>query len=208
MSEGVSELESLRFQNEQLRKDLVQVTSALTELREQNETYRNNFEQVKQALLRVQSENEDLRRMNSETIDAKLAIERSHEEQCRAWRAQVEQKRREFQDLQATIMQPRDMDAMRRKVRTLRCSHGSTRVQHMPCRERRAEARGGPAPRLHLHASLHSCLQRAVEELETCTTHMSIHLSTYSLQLSTHILNHTSMKISTLGRRRARGPAP
>jgi hypothetical protein len=72
-TEGVSELESLRFQNEQLRKDLVEVTGALTELREQNETYRNNFEQVKNALLRVQSENEELRRLNTEVSSAMRA---------------------------------------------------------------------------------------------------------------------------------------
>jgi hypothetical protein len=72
--------------------------------------------QVRQALLRSQSEVTELRRMYTEAVEAKGAVERAQEEQHRLWRAQIETKHREFQELQAHILQPRELDVMRRKV--------------------------------------------------------------------------------------------
>jgi hypothetical protein len=83
--------------------------------------------QVRQALLRSQSEVTELRRMYTEAVEAKGAIERAQEEQHRLWRAQIETKQREFQELQAHILQPRELDVMRRKV-----SHFCKACAHPP----------------------------------------------------------------------------
>ena len=112
---GAGDYNGLLATVSELQSDLQTAVAMCNQLRDSNDSLQKNYEACRVELVRQREKFQEAR---SQLIDAhktKMELDRQNEMAIQRWKAQVEHRQRELEDVQARLV-PQDLDVIRIKV--------------------------------------------------------------------------------------------
>ena len=109
-------IEELLVRNVSLEKEMDSLRTMLNNVAEQRDGFRAQMEALSIEALRLKEEGDTARRHSTGLESQRAQMEREYDALRARWSAELEAKSREFEELQAQLVPPRDLEAMRLKL--------------------------------------------------------------------------------------------
>ncbi|GAX82861.1 hypothetical protein CEUSTIGMA_g10287.t1 [Chlamydomonas eustigma] len=93
-------------------EDVLQLTVMLKRVKGDNVELRRNFESLKNMHVQLNEEHKQLQVKYSDLQEERITVERQYQGLCESWRVELEEKQRQFEQVKAQILAPRDLEVM------------------------------------------------------------------------------------------------
>eukprot|EP00882_Tetradesmus_deserticola_P033425 GHRQ01038186.1.p1 GENE.GHRQ01038186.1~~GHRQ01038186.1.p1 ORF type:complete len:279 (+),score=130.37 GHRQ01038186.1:234-1070(+) len=94
-------------------EDLHKAILVLKHLRKENQQLTRNFDNLKAIHLALVTSHRKLEGNYEALRQERVSVEQQYQQLCESWRAELEEKQRQFEQARAQILEPRDLDLLR-----------------------------------------------------------------------------------------------
>eukprot|EP00879_Flechtneria_rotunda_P019353 GHRR01020325.1.p1 GENE.GHRR01020325.1~~GHRR01020325.1.p1 ORF type:complete len:338 (+),score=117.71 GHRR01020325.1:326-1339(+) len=110
--DDADDTEAEKVDNTEL-EDLQKAILVLKHLRKENRQLAKNFDNLKSLHVELVARHRQLEVKHDSLGQERVSVERQYQQLCESWRAELEEKQRQFEQARAQILEPRDLDLLR-----------------------------------------------------------------------------------------------